>query len=38
MGRWADAEEMMGMFIHMASDECSYMTGQIVKITGGSDM
>lgn len=38
LGRWAEAEEMLGMFIHLASDECTYMTGQIISITGGSSM
>ncbi len=38
LGRWAQSEEMLGMFIHLASDECTYMTGQIISITGGSDM
>ncbi len=38
LGRWSDAEEMVGMFVYLASDECSYMTGQIIKMTGGSDM
>lgn len=36
--RWADPEEIAGTFVFLASDDASYLTGQILSVDGGSVM
>lgn len=33
--RWADPEEIAGTYVFLASDEATYMTGQVLAIDGG---
>lgn len=35
LGRFAEPDEVAGMFVHLASPESSYVTGQVVCIDGG---
>lgn len=33
--RWAEPEEIAGIYVFLASDEATYMTGQVLAIDGG---
>ena len=35
MGRPADMEEVASMVAYLASDEASYVTGQVLRVNGG---
>lgn len=33
--RWAEPEEIAGTYVFLASDEATYMTGQVLGVDGG---
>jgi 3-oxoacyl-[acyl-carrier protein] reductase len=38
MGRWAEASEIAGTYVYLASDDASYVTGQVIAVDGGRTM
>lgn len=38
MGRWADADEIAGTYVYLASEDASYVTGQVISVDGGRTM
>ena len=36
--RWAEPEEIAGTYVFLASDDASYLTGQVVSVDGGRTM
>ncbi len=35
MGRWGDANELVGLTVYLSSDNASYLTGAIIPVDGG---
>ena len=35
LGRWAEPEEIVGVYVFLASPDCNYMTGQTFSVDGG---
>jgi 3-oxoacyl-[acyl-carrier protein] reductase len=38
LGRWAEPEEVAGTYVFLASDDASYLTGQVLSVDGGRTM
>lgn len=38
LGRWAEPEELTGMYVHLASPAVNYFTGQTLSVDGGRVM
>ncbi|MEU0465305.1 SDR family NAD(P)-dependent oxidoreductase [Amycolatopsis sp. NPDC006131] len=38
LGRWAEAEEIAGAYVFLASDDARYITGQVLSVDGGRVM
>jgi 3-oxoacyl-[acyl-carrier protein] reductase len=38
MNRWAEPEEIAGTYVYLASEDASYVTGQVVSVDGGRTM
>jgi 3-oxoacyl-[acyl-carrier protein] reductase len=38
MHRWAEPEEIAGTYVFLASDDASYLTGQVLSVDGGRTM
>lgn len=36
--RWAEPEEVAGTYVYLASDDASYLTGQVLSVDGGRTM
>jgi 3-oxoacyl-[acyl-carrier protein] reductase len=38
LGRWAEPEEVAGTYVFLASEDASYLTGQVLSVDGGRTM
>lgn len=38
LNRWAEADEIAGTYVYLASSDASYVTGQVVSVDGGRTM
>ena len=35
LGRWGEVDDLIGPCVFLASDASSYITGEVINITGG---